>query len=277
MAEPSETIVAQAGSDWVRTFMANGDDGTPATGLLSSDSLSCVIWAGDTQGPLFNPAIAWDSNVGPPQYVITGAAAQTSALTPGVYRGIATVSRGSQSGPIGEFWLELTESPGTGTPPPSYCSADDVRFWLPNADAYMGRWGTAGFILERGIARNWYDDAIIRNCPGNSYGGLTAHEAAIINGFGSSLLPSRLLLSYLKNNAVLVTPAVVEANAKYAAGLICSRIIPRSKDDTVRARGIELMIEAETKAINTVVQIDTNGDGFGDWAIPLGLTNTRFA
>lgn len=108
----------------------------PDTGLAyassrwaAGDTLACSVWLGNGRAAAFAPAVSWVS-ASAGTGTIRMAAADTLALAPARYRGqvrVTDVSDSNRVFALFEFYLTLTDSPGTAVAEPVYGSLDGMR------------------------------------------------------------------------------------------------------------------------------------------------------
>lgn len=257
-------------------------EGAPAAGFFSSDALSAVIWSGEDQAIAYQPSISWINPAqGLIQINVAAAGVATAGLTPGIYRIQASVFANAQTIVILDGAIKFTASPGAAAPLPVYCSFADLKVYAPWLDNLLDtRDELTGFAVERGRARQWLDDLIARsyrggtasvfgNDPGGNWGGLW--------GSRRTEAYSPFIVAQLQANALIVRPAIVEAVATYALGIICRAQLGRSGASDYARLADSFLADAHNSAICLTAELDTNGDGIADIVIPLGTANTFWA
>ena len=172
-----------------------------------------------------------------------------------------------------------TVSVGTVVPQ-TYCSLQDMLNECAWIEQYMDQdRDEAGFLQQRGLARQWFDRLILASWPG-------ARVTYIQDGWPSNygqftLISNPWLVAGLAQGFLMVPPVyqtprayeVVMVNALYSIALVLrSQMGPTS--------GIEkyagyFMRRAQAAASQCTAELDISGSGFAAIAIPLSITNTR--
>jgi hypothetical protein len=258
----------------------------PSGIFLSTDTLTATVWAGSNETPLLTPGptTTWISATNA-QYQVTFQNTDSSSLAPGQYylqayatrtgsptRTTALLPRGTS--------LEILSSPGTSfTARPTYISVTDVRKIAPWVDDLQVPDDNFGFDNQLADARDWLDEIILRNYRGGNVSLLGYHGFALdswyTGGGRRTSLTNRWLFTELQNNCLLVTPRVKQICAYFALSKICESMITKSGQYVALAS--RFRFEAESLLASTTVEIDVNGDGFGEVPINLSSTNTLWA
>jgi hypothetical protein len=164
--------------------------------------------------------------------------------------------------------------------PPTYCTLQDMQNECTWIEQYMDQdHNQSGFLQQRGLARRWFDRLLLASWPG-------ARVTYIQDGWPSNygqftLISNPWLVAGLAQGFLMVPPLyqtprayeAVEVNALYSIALVLrSQMGPTS--------GIEkyagyFMRRAQAAAAQCTAELDINGDGLCDIAIPLSVTNTR--
>lgn len=161
-------------------------------------------------------------------------------------------------------------------PPPVYCSLQDMQDLCSWIQQYEDQdRDETGFLKQRAKARVWLDNIIVASWPG-------ARVTYIQDGWPSNygqftLIANPWLQAGLAQGYLMLSTergqAAIEACAAYSIALVLrAQMGPTS--------GIEKyagywMRRAQAAVCNLTCELDINGDGLADIAIPLGLTNTR--
>jgi hypothetical protein len=266
-------------------FQVQNPDGTVPTGIfLSTDALSATVWAGSNETPLLTPAATW-INATNAQYQVTIQNTDSSSLAPGQYSVQAYATRAGTPGrttallPRGTS-LEILAAPGTSfTARPTYITVTDVRKIAPWIDDLQVPDSNTGFDDQLADARDWLDEIILRNYRGGNVSLLGYHGFALdawyTGGGRRTSLTNRWLFASLQSNQLLVTPRVKQICAYFALSKICESMITKSGQYVALAS--RFRFEAESLLASTTVEIDVNGDGFGEVPINLSSTNTLWA
>ena len=214
------------------------------------------------------------------QVTISASAVAAAGLIAGIYRIQATVAADAQNLVIFDGALRLTASPGAAVSPPIYCTFEDMKVYAPWIDNLLEtRDELTGFAVERGRAREWLDDLICRNYRGGVGATINDPGGNWMGLWGSrrSLNYSPFILQQLQLNNLIVRPAIIEAVAKYALGLVCQAQLGKAAYSDYSRLADRFLAEAHNAAICLTAEIDVNGDGIGDVAVSLGTTNTFWA
>jgi hypothetical protein len=148
-----------------------------------------------------------------------------------------------------------------------------------------GATDSAGFIDQRAMARQWFEDILQRHyrsntwlnadynfVPGISFGGRWAAGMQ-----GVPFRPgtrSGELQNWLDADRLDVTGQVVEAVACYAISLIAETEISPTKDPSQYAQfGTRFAARADSAVAGITAELDTDGDGVNDVWIRLGIAD----
>ena len=183
-------------------------DGTTPTQFLSSDTLTANLWTGQTQAPVFSPAVSWSSSACNAVAIAITAAEMTTLDYAGKYHMQVTVTRGGVVAVVIDCELKVYASPGSAsqlvTP---YCSLDDLLEHAPwigmvqDDDADQ-----EAFYSQRLESKQWLDWLIVRAWRGTSaaYFGDPGRSAQYwLGGWARrSPLPSQWLINQLSGGIV---------------------------------------------------------------------------
>jgi|GEM_PF-2872748 len=269
-------------------FQVQNPDGTVPTGIfLGTDTLNATVWAGSNETPLLTPAAAW-INATAAQYQVTLQNTDSSSLASGQYYLQAYATRiGIGSAPTRTTALlprgtslEILAAPGTSfTPRPTYINVKDIRKIAPWIDDLQVPDSNTGFDDQLADSRDWLDEMTLRNYRGGNVSLLGYHGFALdawyTGGGRRTALTNRWLFAALQQNQLLVTPRVKQVCAYYALSRICESMITKSGQYVALAS--RFRFEAESLLASTTVEIDVNGDGFGEVPINFSSTNTLWA
>jgi hypothetical protein len=198
-----------------------------------------------------------------------GALALATSNSSGVITAVTPVNVG-----VG-YTSQPTITVGT-TAPLVYCTLRDMQKECSWIQQYMDQGeDEAGFLEQRGEARTWFDGLILSSWPGAR---VTYIQDGWPSNYGQFTLIANPWLVAGLNAGYLMTSSqrgrqCVIANALYAIALVLrSQMGPTS--------GIEkyagyFMRRAQAAAVMCIAELDINGDGLADIAVPLSMTNTR--
>src|SRR5271157_524610 len=266
-------------------FQVQNPDGTVPTSIfLGTDVLTASVWQGQNETPVLTPAASWISATSA-QYQVTLQNADSASLAFGVYYLQAFATRAGTPPrttallPSGTS-LTILAAPGvTFTARPTYIAIGDIRKIAPWIDDLTTPDNDTGFDDQLADARDWLDEIILRNYRGGNVSLLGYHGFALdawyTGGGRRTSLTNRWLFTSLKTNQLLVTPRVKQICAYFALSKICESMI--TKAGLYLALASRFRFEAESLLASTTVEIDVNGDGFGEVPINLSSTNTLWA
>ncbi|MGO8903892.1 MAG: hypothetical protein ACLQU5_36985 [Isosphaeraceae bacterium] len=267
-----------------QTVLIAGTPGSTASGsFLSTDVLTASVWAGSNEVPLLTPAASWISAVNA-QIQVSLQNADSLSLAYGVYylqayatragtppRTTALLPRGTS--------LEIIANPAATAPRPAYISITDIRKIAPWIDDLQVPDSHMGFDEQLADARDWLDEMTLRNYRGGNVSLLGYHGFALdawyTGGGRRTSLTNRWLFAALASNQLLVTPRIRNVCSYYALSRICETMI--TKGGMYAMLAARFRLEAESLLASTTVEIDVNGDGFGEVPINFSSTNTLWA
>ncbi len=266
-------------------FQVQNPDGTVPTGIfLSTDALTAKVWQGQNETPALTPAANWISAANA-QYQVSFQNTDSAGLAYGVYYLQAFATRAGTPArttallPVGTA-LTILAAPGAAfTARPTYINALDIRKIAPWIDDLTTPDNDTGFDNQCADARDWLDELVLRNYRGGNVSLLGYHGFALdawyTGGGRRTSLTNRWLFAALQQNQLLVTPRVRQLLAYFALSKICESMI--TKSGQYIALCSRFRFEAESLLASTVVEIDVNGDGFGEVPINFSSTNTLWA
>ncbi len=265
-------------------FQVTNPDGTVPAGIfLGTDVLTASVWAGLNEVPLLTPTTTWISATNA-QYQVTLQNTDSAGLPIGVYylqayatragsppRTTALLPKGTSLEIIGEALLAV--------PRPTYISVVNLRTIAPWIDDLQVPDGTTGFDDACADARDWLDEMTLRNYRGGNVSLLGYHGFALdawyTGGGRRTSLTNRWLYAALAANQLLVKPRIIQVCSYYALSRICESMI--TKGGMYAMLAARYRLEAESLLASTTVEIDVNGDGFGEVPINFSSTNTLWA
>ncbi len=275
-------------------FQVTNPDGTVPTGIFVGSSLSVSIWAGLNEAPLLtgSSVFPYGNLVTPPswisatnaQYQITLQNTDSAGLAIGTYylqayatqtgtppRTTALLPKGTSLQIIGEAL--------TAVPRPTYITIVNLRRIAPWIDDLQVPDSTSGFDDACADARDWLDEMTLRNYRGGNVSLLGYHGFALdawyTGGGRRTSLTNRWLFAALAANQLLVKPRIIQVCSYYALSRICESMI--TKGGMYAMLAARYRLEAESLLASTTVEIDVNGDGFGEVPINFSSTNTLWA
>ena len=267
-------------------FQITNPDGTAATQFLNTDVLTASVWAGANEAALLTPSTTWlNSNAPAGQIQITFQNSDSASLAIGEYylqayaTRAGTPSRTTALLPRGSS-LSILAAAGTAfTARPAYITIVDVRRIAPWIDDLQVPDSNMGFDDQLADARDWLDEMILRNYRGGNVSLLGYHGFALdawyTGGGRRTSLTNRWLYAALQANQLLVKPRVIQVCSYYALSRICESMI--TKGGMYAMLAARYRLEAESLLSSTTVEIDVNGDGFGEVPINFSSTNTLWA
>ena len=265
-------------------FQVTNPDGTTPTGIfLATDVLTAKIWAGLNEVPLLSPTATWISATNA-QYQVTLQNTDSSSLAIGNYylqayaTRAGTPSRTTALLPRGTS-LEIIAAAETALPRPTYITVANLRTIAPWIDDLQVPDSTSGFDDACADSRDWLDEMTLRNYRGGNVSLLGYHGFALdawyTGGGRRTSLTNRWLYAALAANQLLVTPRVKNVCAYYALSRICESMI--TKGGMYAMLAVRYRLEAESLLASTTVEIDVNGDSYGEVPINFSSTNTLWA
>jgi len=267
-----------------QTVLITGAPASTASGsFLSTDVLTASVWAGSNEVPLLTPAASWIS-APDAQLQVSIQNADSLGLAYGTYylqayatragtppRTTALLPRGSS--------LEIIAAPLAVVPRPTYIGIVDLRKIAPWIDDLQVPDSHEGFDDPCADSRDWLDEMTLRNYRGGNVSLLGYHGFALdawyTGGGRRTSLTNRWLFAALASNQLLVTPRVRNVCSYYALSRICESMI--TKGGMYAMLAARFRLEAESLLASTTVEIDVNGDGFGEVPINFSSTNTLWA
>jgi hypothetical protein len=222
--------------------------------------LAAQVWPGDDRPVLFAPTVAW-LDADERTVTLTIAPAQTTTVTPGTYPVRLGIGASDARAWVPLCLLRLRAAPGTGVAGSVYCTFDSLRRyaggWL---DALYGQGDAsqAGYAEERAAARAEFESRL--------HGRYNA-----MLGSGEGLFSrSPWLTDELAAEHLLVTEPIARWNALWALHLVCRRQVMAKGDNPYLGLADRYRDEADALLPTITAELDTDDDGQGDVAIPLG-------
>lgn len=261
------------------------DDTGAAQAWSASDTPTARVWRGGDQASLFTPTCAWVSATSG-TLTVTIARTDTASLTPARYRLQVKVTRASDSKEFlgQDAWLVLTDAPGSGTVPDTYCTLDDMLDYAGElAGNLQESADETGFQEERAKACTWTRRTVLSRAGtlfdryAESYTDLgedwvtvldaatdsvtTTTDANAVREAFLSTVRGYLTSGYLKTDKA-DDSGIVEANALYALALVYGRQLGEaSKDVTFSSLAAQWMSRAIRRLQAATFRIDKLGTG----------------
>ncbi len=265
------------GADFADVLDILDKDGSVPTYYLGTDELTCNLWQGQNEAPLFSPTVSWsDYATGKVNFAIS--AAQSATLDAnGTYRCQIFATRSGVKPCIADFLVLVSPSAGAGTQTvTTYCAYHDMLAageWIEGVqDVDVDQ---EGFYSQRLLARNWMDWLGINNFRGAFIGNFGAHSTAAFGfgyvGYSRSVGPSPTIIGYFASNFLIVRPQIIKACAHFAVAEV--GLAQLGKNSTFFQYGLYHRDMATKYATGIVIELDLNGDGIGEIMVPLGSTN----
>lgn len=140
------------------------EDRDPAP-FLPTDPISAVCWAGEGRAPLFEPLVEWlDAPAGLLRLTITPAMSEQAEAGQYRLRVFCTPPSDAHRRLVFDGSVRFLPSPGTGEAEPSYASFEDLLDECPHLQRLVVEDSDqAGFAEQRGEARRWFDEALVRH------------------------------------------------------------------------------------------------------------------
>ena len=234
-----------------RVRSTDGVDFTAATTPFDgTETLACVVWAGDDTESLATPTVAWDdADTG--TYQLTFADTDTTDMVAGVYAFRVTAAKGGRTGEIDRGEFRLLPIPGASVAAPAFCSRDDMLEYAPWLEDLQSDTDQSGFAEQRAKASRWLIDGITRlwmrqrptmsDALNASVGSINGSEQWIRDQLEPlepdstppATNPERdsAPANFYDDSvatALLLRPDVVEMVARKAVALVCERELDRS-------------------------------------------------
>jgi hypothetical protein len=274
-------VVQGKAKDWLLQAL-NTDESIP-TSFTTSNALSTAVSRGYDQAPLFWPVASWTTPGADPTQAIFGLACSdvdTKQIEPGVYHleVFATVTTG-RTACIWRGQFEILGTLGTTVAGKVYGTYADLKryaAWVVNVQDSEA--DEATFLQQRMDARAWLDDVFIKSYRGS--GASSSYELGMAaqswagGGASRSTMPSQWLRDQLDADHLILRPEIVRAVSFKAAGDIGLNQV--GFDAKLAGRGAWCLEMAEALASNLVGELDTDGDGNADMAIPVVASNTLY-
>ena len=230
------TITTPQGTDATELYQLRDSYGQPVTTLTGNEPILAEVWRGGDQPVLFSPTCTWeDPTTG--KFLCTFLGSDNSSLEAGKYQVRITVA----GVPIPDSTLVLTSSPGNAPALKAYCTMSDMQDYFSDISEILDPADETGFGRQRAKARSWCDRVIQanrRNTAGYTSYGL---GSALYYGYCSQYntqAADPILQGYLDADQLILSPTIVEANAKMALSYACQgEIGPGGQADPVASPG----------------------------------------
>lgn len=258
-------IVQGAYAAWKLTI--RGEDEAVVTTWTDSAVLAATCWPGDDQAELFAPSVEWISAAAG-TIKLSVSEAQSAALAVGSYPINVTItgSDGPITRPAG--MLRVEPAPGDATARTVYNTLDDMKrhagSWLESLQ--RSTTDQTGYREERADAREEFEEHLHMHYKGA--GSLYRME----RGWMATRMGGKdeYLADELAADHLLVTARIKEWCSLRAIMSVCARQIDADDGDKWAKATDYFERRAERLLPSIVAEIDTDGDGEGDFAINLG-------
>lgn len=275
-------------ADWdIQIYNRNGE--TPVAGdFLATDTLAATVSIGESYPAVFVPTASWSTGEANPDTGIVHVSVDDtdSDVEAGDYLLIVTNERDGRTAVIVRCVLRILGAVGTTTEPAVYCSYQDLRDELPWVDELKDDVAdVAGFLTQRGRAREWMDNLILQSQPRTGWGLDSSKAGSWTWNFtrgstsGDAFAADETLAGYLDDDMLMLTGAygqrIIDACTYYALSLILRRTRVQKAGVSTANLAQYYARKANNTAITTTAQIDTDDDGVADIAISLAVTNSR--
>lgn len=240
--------------------------GIPIPDFDGSEIFTSYLWPGGNREVVANPTTIF---VNPPLAMIQIILEDTltSTLLPGRYSLITRSLDGSRYVDVYGCQVSVVEVFGAGPTPIVYSSYQNMldygSTWLEQLSTDNDQ---TGFAEARARARTWLEDLIFAH-----------YRTGAIDpsGYGAWINAgrSRYMADLLAGGGLIMTDWIVEACSKKALAFVCERQIGINDTSVVYARLARMYHgQADYLASTGRVEVDTNGDGFGDIVVDLSCS-----
>lgn len=258
---------------------------TISDGVFTGDeALAASVWPGDDRAQSFAPTVTWlDASARTITVEWPGSA--TASMAPGRYLMELRIGSGTDAPGVNVAYVDLQPSPGSGTAPKVYCTADDMRRVAPWIDEVQTTSDQAGFAEQRAMARNDFDKVVQTRYVRAEFDredsldhfldGLPKYQAGEDDA---------TLQGWLDDDRLVLTGPTGEMvkrwNAYTAVSHVCMAQIGAGPDNQYSKRAAYFSAKADgllcgmTVGIDTTEDEDGEGDGVADIFVPLGRTRT---
>lgn len=279
MALSNETYTLLSGRKFQQPIQLADSRGLPVVGFDGSEVLTTTVWPGGDRSASFVATTTWLSPSAA-QILILITAAQSATLAPGRYQ-LETTATAAGDDPEDVYGctLDVQSGPGTATAPRTYTTLQDLRDhqrgWL---DTILTDDDQAGFIRQQAMARDWIGDLAHAHYR-------VASLAMVVGGqaFGPrrSGARSQWLQEQLDADRLIVSPQVIKACAMRALAHICEGMIggggiPGGGGVSFGSLTKYYRSESDYIASTMTLQIDADGDGYGEIVIDLSCTDPLY-
>jgi hypothetical protein len=272
------TLNFSCGQDVDFTVTLKDAKGNPFTDFVTDDTPSATVWVGSDETSLFTPTVAWiDPTAG--TVLLSFLAVDTATVKPGKYRARVSITRASDSRVFSppDFWVNLSASPGSSSPSPSYVVLEDLLPYASWLLDLLSDEDTARLEIHCALSRQWLE-GIIQSC--NRLGNFSGYNvldwsnniAATPFGF-SKYLQDQLIA----NKLMIDPPRLVKPICAYRtlSTYLYSKINPMEKENQFQKMSRTFERKADEWVKIYKAEIDYNGDGYADYIIDCGRMTVR--
>lgn len=227
---PIDRKINEVSQGLAKTFTRKifDDRGYSITGFTGNETLSAIIWPGDTAREIttVDSLTAEWTIPSDGEYVI---GIPPLDLTPGIYSLQVILDPNGEvcydlPREIFRGYLKVAASPGMRCSDPlkSYCSYADLLEKAPFLEQTFSDTDLSGFARQRHRARQWIDMSILRNAPNNLSWN---HTNMVFYGvFPSGFTSRSRLADMLGKNQLVISQPIIDAASHYAIHLICDSL-----------------------------------------------------
>jgi len=270
-----QTLEVTAGSDrsWSSVLQ---NQGVP-TPYPTSAMLDAAVWRGGEEAVLFRPTVTWIAAAAG-SFTLAVAVTQTATLDPGSYRLQVGVTSGGLRSIAFDGAIEITDAPGAGIEPPTWCSSADMRRYSHLIQILVARKGVdvTGWLDERtAVTAELFRDLVLRYNPGP--GSVRRRQLVMdpVLGFDvpvdSTLAPSPARVSaWLSIPGGLILEARVrEIVARRSVALVLDLQATSGQGEAYRTEAEAQRVMADALYLDYRAQVDATNppDGIADYLI----------
>jgi hypothetical protein len=270
-----ENYTLYQGTGRVLTPITICDSTGTAIAYGGGETLSTVVWPGDSRPASFAPASTWLTPASG-TFSITVTSAEMTGLAIGRYQLLTTVTTpGRDPLPAYTCSLDVLAAPGTEAAPPAYTTFDDLlrygRSWLRQLQTTDDQ---AGFAEQQHRARTWIEDLAHAHFRVSAMTMVVGSQAM---GPRRSGARSTWLQDQLDANALMIEDRMKEACAKKALAYICEGQVGVGESSAAYAKLARMYhSQADYLGSTLTLSLDTNGDGFPDVIIDCTCTDPLY-
>lgn len=273
------SIVAGATSNYQLTLRRESDNSVITT-YGPSDGLAASVWAGDDNGVVFSPSVAWTTDGSDGLITLSFPGSLTTTVAEGKYLCRVTLTSSGTTLEVARMRVNLQQAPGTETVTyKTYCSYEDMLQIAPWLAEMQSDQDQAGFPEQRQNAREWLERVIQSHyLPYGGYGFAAGNVLHLDDYWRQTPGYSKYLQDYLDQDKLMVSsrPKVKRMCAHYAVHLVCqAQIGPNDKDSAYQRFAEYHLNSAQALVKGYVAEIDLTGSGYPSIVINCGVSSLR--